>query len=195
MRRVSPSGGSPAGLALLLTARLGGEIRTPNPRRVFDVTGFRASAWRTKGTGEIEEKPNLRRTNSLQHGRLLSGRIVRQTRAEVSPDTPLWLRGFESPLSAIESFSVCNSTTYDRNTGLGGRFRAACGSGERSESRTPPILGSFYPQESDSGPRRKWAAQPGIRRSPYQSNPALQSKRHRIAANKNVGRDGEWQSR
>jgi hypothetical protein len=96
--------------------------------------------------------------------------------------------------SAIESFSVCNSTTNDRNTGLGGRFRAACGSGERSESRTRPILGSFYPQESDSGPRRKWAAPPGIRRSPYQSNSALQSKRHRIAANKNVGRDGEWQS-
>ncbi len=48
VRRVSPSGGVQQG-SHLLTARLGGEIRTPNPRRVLDVTGFRASVWRNEG--------------------------------------------------------------------------------------------------------------------------------------------------
>ena len=48
VRRASPSGGSSAGLDLL-TSRLGGEIRTPNTRRVFDVSGFRASVWRNEG--------------------------------------------------------------------------------------------------------------------------------------------------
>jgi Protein of unknown function (DUF2924) len=63
--------------SLLLTAPPRTEIRTPNPRRVVDVTGFRASAWRTKRT-----------TNSLQHQCFYSGRILRQTRAEFRPDKP-----------------------------------------------------------------------------------------------------------
>jgi hypothetical protein len=41
--------------SLLLTARPGGEIRTPNLRLMFDVTGFRASAWETKETAEIKQ--------------------------------------------------------------------------------------------------------------------------------------------
>jgi hypothetical protein len=36
-------------------------------------------------------------------------------------------------LSAIESFSVCNSAKDDRNTRLHGQFRTARGSGERSK--------------------------------------------------------------
>jgi hypothetical protein len=59
--------------------------------------------------------------------------------------------------SAIESFSVCNSTRDDRNQRVRGRFRAACGSGERSKPRTRPICDSFYPQKLDSGPRRECA--------------------------------------
>jgi hypothetical protein len=35
--------------------------------------------------------------------------------------------------SAIESFSVYDSARHDRNTHPHGRFRIACGSGERSE--------------------------------------------------------------
>ena len=46
-------------------------------------------------------------------------------------------------LSAIESFSICNSARDDRNTRLRGRFRIACGSGERSEPRIQPICDSF----------------------------------------------------
>jgi hypothetical protein len=41
--------------SLLLTARPGGEIRTPNLRIIFDVTGFRASALETKETAEIKQ--------------------------------------------------------------------------------------------------------------------------------------------
>jgi hypothetical protein len=63
--------------SLLLTAPPRREIRTPNPRRVFDVTGFRASAWRTKRT-----------TNSLQHRCFYSGRILRRTQAEFRPNKP-----------------------------------------------------------------------------------------------------------
>jgi hypothetical protein len=48
--------------------------------------------------------------------------------------------------SAIESFSVCNSARDDRNTGVGGRFRIASGSGERAEPRIQPICGLLYPQ-------------------------------------------------
>ena len=52
--------------------------------------------------------------------------------------------GSNPPRSAIESFSVCNSATDDRNTRLRGRFRIAGGSGERSEPRIQSICGSFY---------------------------------------------------
>ena len=55
---------------------------------MFDVTGFRASAWETKETAEIEAEPILRRTNSLQHGCFYSDLIVPQTRAEFGPDKP-----------------------------------------------------------------------------------------------------------
>jgi hypothetical protein len=52
-----------------------------------------------------------------------------------------------SILSAIESFSVCNSARDNRNTRLRGRFRTAGGSGERSEPGIPPICGLFSPQQ------------------------------------------------
>jgi hypothetical protein len=42
---------------------------------------------------------------------------------------------------------------------LGGRFRTARGSGERSEPRIRPICGSLYPQQSDSGPLPHFAAE------------------------------------
>src|SRR5207244_13260127 len=42
--------------SLLLTARPGREIRTPSVRLMLDLTGFRASTWRTKGTGEIRSR-------------------------------------------------------------------------------------------------------------------------------------------
>jgi len=54
-----------------------------------------------------------------------------------------WVTGTEGlnpSLSAIESFSICNSARDDPNTRLRGRFRIACGSGERSEPRIQPIL-------------------------------------------------------
>jgi hypothetical protein len=65
------------------------------------------------------------------------------------------LEGSNPPFSAIESFSVYDSARNDRNTRLRGRFRIACGTGERSKPRFRPICGSFYPQQSESGPRRK----------------------------------------
>jgi hypothetical protein len=46
--------------SFLLTVRPRGEIRTANFRVVFDVTGFQTSAWRTKRTGEIRSRAELR---------------------------------------------------------------------------------------------------------------------------------------
>ena len=56
--------------SLLLTARPGGEIRTPNLRLMFDVTRFRASAWRTKGTGEIRSRAESQ-ANKFSPARML----------------------------------------------------------------------------------------------------------------------------
>ena len=92
---VLPSLGSAAldlALALVVVLRaVRSEARGALPvvrRLVFDITGFRASAGRTKGTGEFEAEPNPGRTNSLQHGCFYSGRIVRQYRAEFHPGKP-----------------------------------------------------------------------------------------------------------
>jgi hypothetical protein len=77
-----------------------------------------------------------------------------------------WERGsLQTPSSAIESFSVCDSARDGRNTRLRGGFRTACGRGERSEPRIRLICGSFYPRKPDSGPRRKTRRTTGIRRS------------------------------
>ena len=100
-----------------------------------------------------------------------------------------------SPRSAKESFSICNSARDDPNTRLRGRFRIACGSGERSEPRIQPICGSFYPQKSDSGPRRKWAGPGGIRRPRSIALRIAQLLSGTgLSQTENVGRDGEWQS-
>ena len=56
--------------------------------------------------------------------------------------------------SAMESFSVRNSATDDRNTRHCGRFRRARGSGERPQPRIPQFCGSSYLQKSNSGSRR-----------------------------------------
>ena len=53
--------------------------------------------------------------------------------------------GSNPPLSANESFSVCDSAKDDRNMRLRGQFHTARGSGERPERWFFLICGSFYP--------------------------------------------------
>ena len=92
---------------------------------VEDSLCVRLASTTHRPSAELPDKrvlPNPRRTNSLQHGRFLSGRIVRQTRAEVRPYTPLWFRGFESPLSASQSLSDKSSADLLRNHAQSGQF-------------------------------------------------------------------------
>lgn len=80
----------------------------------------------------------LLRMSLFRHLRIHLDRVQRTTPA-ASDSTYLAFRVLGHPSSsAIESFSAYDSARDDPNTRPRGRFRIACGSGERSEHRILP---------------------------------------------------------
>ena len=74
--------------------------------------------------------------NAATCGEVRESGLTGVTRNHVSP---CGSGGSNPPLSANESFSVCDSATDDRNTRLCGLFRTARGSGERDQPDKSPI--------------------------------------------------------
>ncbi len=69
----------------------------------------RPSPWRTKRTGESRSRVNRRRIISLRHGCFLSGRIVRQPRAQFPPVEALAAPGVRihpAPPSSPSLFAI-----------------------------------------------------------------------------------------
>ena len=173
------------------------------------MLGFEPKFWSDIGRRRSSAFKLANETNRREpkQSRIPDEQILSSAYAFVGPNTapnsgrilahrsPRGTGGSNPPRSAIESFSICNSARDDRNTRLRGRFRIACGSGERSEPRIRPFCGSFYPQKPDSGPRRKWAGPGGIRRPRSIALRIAQLLSGTgLSQTENVGRDGEWQS-